>query len=227
MIGNYSDKNSILAKMININAKYNDKYIIGNKSGKNIMSIEEVKELSRSQMFNYYHDVLDNIFTQYEKLGVKIDYNNVEKNIKNINSYLANFENKDSFLLEINSVRNKGIDVNITEELHYSYYTENKILALNQVIIDNYYISKDKSNYEKLISSSLDSLVKKLKKEKGTILLDGEDITKLEMTKKSPSDKSVVDSIMTNLGINNINDFKTNDNILIKKGNEVNPLLVR
>lgn len=146
MIGNYSDKNTVLTKAINVNHKVENKVVITQSS-------QDILKIVRSQGRNYYFDTLFKVFSDYkllfDTLGIKNNINvktfesSFESNVKEINNLLIQHNVRN--LLE-QYTNTQGADFNkisLTEELHYSNYGENKIPALNQLLVDNYRIFSD------------------------------------------------------------------------------------
>ena len=231
MIGNYSDKNSILSKIIDKHVKQGSKFIIGHESGKDIMSMTDVLQLFRNQSKNFYTDVLNNIFDQYGKLGLELNKITnhttqeklVKENINRINTFLQSFKNLDSFLLNNREKSLLDNTINITSELHYSAY-EGK-LSLNQIIIDNYFIYKDNKNFDKLVEKTEKSLTDKLLKLKGNILFDEKTADKFDKNGFS------INKMLTTFGIDKDNfnkSFIKEGNILVvNKSGKINPLLKR
>lgn len=239
MIGNYSDKGSILSKIIGTGAIHDGKFIIGNSLGQNIMPMDELLELTRKQSANYYKDLVYNIFEQYEKLGVKIKKNDVEGNIKAVNKFLQGFENKNSFLEYVIQNNLNDNSVNIIEELHYSEYMVDgrKKLSMNQLIIDYYNIFNNQANFNEFIKLQETNLTRKLLKEKGELLFDSQELSIIEGSKiiEEDSKKSVVDDWLTSFGVTK-QDYKpflktekgtiVGHRILLENG-RINPLLKR
>ncbi len=240
MIGNYSDKNSIVNKIIDKNIKHNGEYIIGNNSGKNVMTQTNLLELVRTQSYNYYWDVVRNIFDQYSKLGVKISNVNVanpdikiiKSNIKKINDFLKEFKTLNDLLEHIRTKRLNDDSINISGELHYSIYVSPEDgksirLGLNQPIIDNFFIFENKDNFNHFVKESENSLINKLiKYSNSEYLFSSGDLDKMEEKDLS------LNSLLTTFGIDK-KSFQTNfvvkgEGVLIKsKTGLLNPLLKR
>jgi hypothetical protein len=134
LVGNYSDKNSILSKLFGLNASYNNKSIIGNRSGQNILSEEALQDLVRTQSLNFFSDNLNEIIKQYKYLGLELDLKSpIPQNLTKINEYLKQFEGKyNSFLEIIRQARLKNPEVNFQLERHYTFYGSR--IAVNQNI---------------------------------------------------------------------------------------------
>ena len=144
MIGNYSDKNTVITKIIDANYKHD---------GKNVLikqDIGTIQELVRSQARNYYYDTLVDVFTDYkilfDALGIANTINpdvdkSFDSSVSQINSILE--KNNIRSLLEKYTNLKTGVPINLTEELHFSQYGKRK--ALNQLILDNFRIFSDSS----------------------------------------------------------------------------------
>jgi hypothetical protein len=167
MIGNYSDKSHIIGKLFKKNISINNKYIIGDDTAdiENIMDTKEILDLFKQQSFNYYSDLIFlELFPVYKNFGVKIDYSNFNKSIKNINDFLKEFKSKNDLFTYLRANFTKGIDV--VEELHYTTYLDeagNPRLALNQVIIDFYNIFSNNTLFDQFVQNQRKSLINKLK----------------------------------------------------------------
>lgn len=173
-LGNYSDKNTILAKSISTDAMISidgiSKYIIGNKyAGKksgNTLSITELLDTFRKQMYNYYSSALQSVFEDYKKLGVDIS-GDINKDIKTVNNFLKPLS-QGQFLELVRLKRATDKSINITNELHFSSYNiddNNSRLALNQIIVDYYNIFKNQSNFKEFVNKQETLLIEKLQKE--------------------------------------------------------------
>lgn len=153
IIGNYSDKSTILAKVINGD-------FILNKEERNVTilkeSIDNILEAVRVQGYSFYGDTLITVFNDYKEvfdaLGIKhkITPNNFDMlntNISEVNRILTSLTTKErSPIIELNSRLSKipvGLrpKVALTEELHYSKYADGTFL--NNFLIDNFTIFSD------------------------------------------------------------------------------------
>jgi hypothetical protein len=149
MIGNYSDKSTILTKLINIDAK--------DESGKRFldMSSDEILNTIRKQSKNYYGDLFQSTFAKYKQiLGNKI---NVTEFRNNINIFNDNIKEINNFLS-----KNDVLDYSkhgLVEELDYSKY--GKQTALNQLLIDYYRIFTNDGEFKKFIDLQEKSLINK------------------------------------------------------------------
>lgn len=150
MIGNYSDKSTVLTKIINgdfvFNAKKNNVPLIS-------LDIKTILGIVRLQAENYYTDLLNKIFKDYELLlGIKKQVD-PDLTIKKINEALKT--------TNIRTLSQKASDlkINFTEELHYSVY--NKIPSLNQLIVDNYRIFKDNATFLEFVERQEKSMLNK------------------------------------------------------------------
>lgn len=246
IIGNYSDKSTILSKIIDKNFTYgiNNEYVIGNIEGKNIMPIEDVLKLVRNQNNSFYTDIIKNNFEQYKKLGVKI-HGGIKvdpRDIKTINDYLSTFKSKDDFLKEVINKSFSDPSINIMEELHYSNYIDangNKRLALNQTILDYFNTFSNEIEFNKFVKRQEKSLADKLTGEnESEYLFDNKRLLEIESSEKNKGDlsKSVFDTYKTSLGINDL-EYKSfvakdkNNEVIGHKiqlsTNKINPLLKR
>lgn len=150
MVGNYSDKSTILTKIINANFKYG-------KSNNLLIqeSPETILEVLMTQGANYYKQALTQVVTDYEKiLGLKV----------NIGSTLTSRATKINKYLAENSVRSlskqaSDLGINFTEELHYSKYSEG--IRINQYLVDNYSIFSNKDLFEEFIARTEQSFIDK------------------------------------------------------------------
>lgn len=143
VLGNYSDKNTILTKIINAKHKIGESLAIEK-------SVRDIQEEVRSRGYNYYHDTLYKVFSDYKKLcdfiglknNIKLDNfdSNFDKNINEINTILKT-RGVRSLLSEYTEKGGPFDNFSLVEELHFSKYE--KITSLNQTLIDNYRIFSD------------------------------------------------------------------------------------
>lgn len=228
MIGNYSDKSTILSKIIDKNATdSNGSFIIGSrevldpKNELNVLTPEAVKELVRKQGFSYYSDLMDNIISQYSKIFTIDPKLSISNKIAAINKRLRTFDLND-FLKLVIEKRKKDSTINITEEVHYSTYTEGnkKVLALNQTILDYYNIFSTQGNFRLFTQYQESGLMEKLSLEKGGNIL----FTKSE--KNSLSKTTKFDDILKILGIGEYNKFVgEKGDLIVSEDGDLNPLL--
>ena len=170
IIGNYSDKNTVLTKIINAASTYNDKNILK-------MGEEELMDLIRNQSLNYYTDIFNDIFKTYKNLfdglGIKnkIDLTSIKKsfdtNISEINDILSK-NNVHDLNRQYNNIRltNPSLPkVDITDELHFSSYngSKGKITSLNQQLVDFYRIFSNQKNFDKFVELQENNLIEKFK----------------------------------------------------------------
>ncbi|MDA3856257.1 MAG: hypothetical protein PF569_08420 [Candidatus Woesearchaeota archaeon] len=185
--------------MINKNVAYQDKNtsksrnIIGNSNGTDMLSIEELLELVRTQSLRFYTDVTNNIFDEYSKLDKDLNKNlnkekNFSKKITIINNFLSKYD-KTVLLNLIRKVRNTDKTLNITEELHYSSYVDPETgdtrLAVNQQIVDFYNIFSNKTWFNEFVRAQESSFRTKLAAENGDILFDNNYIQAVNNSTKS------------------------------------------
>ena len=168
-LGNYSDKSTILAKLISCDAETHEGELIKN------LPNEKLVELFRLQNKNYYVDITNDIFKQFEylfknngsiKKFEKLDFNG---KVKFINDYLVKTDADGKNLFQKEKKQAVFSGANFVDELHYSSYVEKgkKRLALNQLIVDNYNIFSDNNegeaneSYKKFIQMQEDNLISK------------------------------------------------------------------
>lgn len=154
MIGNYSDKNTVITKIINGNF-YIESDSNPSKTPVLKLPTSDLLELVRIQAGNYYKDTLKKIFKDYETLlGIKLSLS-YDDNINKINKILKT--------IDIRSLSKKASDnnINLTEELHYSTY--NGVLSLNQLIIDNYRIFNDAELFIQFVERQEKNMLDKFK----------------------------------------------------------------
>jgi hypothetical protein len=224
ILGNYSDKPTILAKIINGDFKLTE-------NGKPIVreSIDTILETVRVQSFSYYSDLLDSIFLDYKNifdiLGIK---NNIDLNWKNNNKLEDNVKNINDILKvnSISSINDRLADISpdkrpnlLMQELHYSKYSNGTFL--NNLILDNYLIFSDSSKdglfYNMFVPRTESSFITKF--------------SKFSNPDSLHIDKNEIDSYLNLLSINR-EDFKSKngskstyeyDSLLIN--NKLNPFV--
>ena len=161
ILGNYSDKNSVFTKIINAN------YNLPNSKIPVIQEdIGKILQTVRLQGLNFYTDSLNRIFTDYKELLSKTGYakesnqlsDNIENNIKVINSVLS----KANILDIIRTYSKlpydqKSKDLTITEELHYSYYSDGTFI--NQTLADNYRIFGNEDLFTQFVEIQENSFI--------------------------------------------------------------------
>lgn len=161
MLGNYSDKSTILNKLISVDAKIGDKRILD-------LSMNELLETIRTQSLDYYTDLFNDLFMNYNKLfgaigyDAKLDYSstkNFNKNIEILNNYLL-FNNLSEDLKEAFKVDKSII---IEEERSYSVYNKgkDKLKAINYQLVDYYNIFNTKTTFNKFIKFQENKFTKK------------------------------------------------------------------
>lgn len=158
-LGNYSDKNTILTKIINGGFKYN----IGGEE-KNVLQLsnEELFGLIQQQGGNFYKDAITKVLEDYNKLlALSPILNNIgtldiEATIATINNILKT--------VDVRSISKRASDlkINFTEELHYSKY--NKEVRLNQLLVDNYRIFNNKEIFAEFVTRQENSMLEKFSK---------------------------------------------------------------
>lgn len=198
IIGNYSDKSTILAKVINGN-------FILNKEERNVTilkeSIDDILETVRVQGYSFYYDTLKSVFNDYKEvfdaLGIehKITPNNFDKpdklntNVSEVNRILTSLTTKErSPIIELNSRLSKmpadlRPKVTLTEELHYSKYADGTFL--NNFLIDNFIIFSDSNEnglfYNDFVKHNERKFLEKFSNNKGNSKVDlGLDTKKID-----------------------------------------------
>lgn len=158
VIGNYSDKNTILAKKISIaNSIYNDKLIIGGNGEK--LTISELKDLVRTQQHSFLSDLYRDMITKYKLLFPDIEISSdisTSKTAYNAINKKLNSMSQDA-LLQL--AEEKGVE--LVEEKDYSTYKGEKgrILGLNQNLFDNFEFYKKDSEFNKFMNYEMDNLI--------------------------------------------------------------------
>lgn len=151
LIGNYSDKSTILTKIINANKSIDGKKPIAQTS------IDVILEKVRVQAANYYKDLVTKVVNDYNKLLDLTSTGNLEKDIKIIDDALLKM--KDTRDL---SKKASDLGINFTEELHYSKYKDG--LGLNRTAINNYLIFNDVNKFNEFVEKQEESMLEKFKK---------------------------------------------------------------
>ena len=151
LIGNYSDKNTILTKIINASKSIDGKKPIAQTD------IDIILEKVRVQAANYYKDLVTRIVNDYNKLLDLTSTGNLEKDIKRIDDALLKM--KDTRDL---SKKASDLGINFTEELHYSKYKDG--LGLNRTAINNYLIFNDVNKFNEFVEKQEESMLEKFKK---------------------------------------------------------------
>ena len=148
MIGNYSDKNTVLTKIINGKFKV---------EGTDITKLSNTKLLDqvKNQAGNYFKDTVDKVFDDYSiLLDIKLT-TDFEKNVKLINDKLNKIDVRS--LSKLASDKN----INFTEQLHYSKYDGK--YTLNQYLIDNYKIFNDTKLFKEFVKYQEQEMINKYK----------------------------------------------------------------
>ncbi len=231
IIGNYSDKSTILAKVINGD-------FILNKEERNVTILKEdirdILETVRVQGYSFYGDTLKSVFNDYKEvfdaLGIehKITLDNLNRlnnNVSEVNRILTELTTKErSPIIELNDRLSKmpadlRPEVTLTEELHYSRYADGTFL--NNFLIDNFTIFSDSSEdglfYNDFVNHNERKFLEKFSNNVGNSKVDlGLD------TKK-------IDKVLTtfNLTSENFKDSsgKTNYNSVTLSEGKLNPLI--
>lgn len=173
MIGNYSDKGTILSKLIDGNWTINKK-LVRHMDGK------EIANIVKSQGNAYYSDALQNVFNDFNALfeAANVPHENLilsegdngagtERSIKEINRILSD-PNTD--IHDIISRANRP-DIKITEELHYSRYGNeflfNQVLADNYRIFNSQEVEGEENLFDRFVKIQEDSFLNKFEGIKG------------------------------------------------------------
>ena len=193
LIGNYADKSTIMSKIISLGITHDEKLIIGKAQSlseedkiKEIMTMDEVLNLFRTQSLAFYTDLLNDIFDQYRKLNPElakklksVEGNNPENfnhNINVINEYLGTFSSVDSFLAYASNMQKQDTSIKLTEELHYSFYNNKSRIGLNQTAVGYYQIFRDPKLFNEFVRKEEESFMNKLIAEKGEYLFNEREI---------------------------------------------------
>lgn len=193
LIGNYADKSTIMSKIISLGITHDEKLIIGKAQSlseedkiKEIMTMDEVLNLFRTQSLAFYTDLLNDIFDQYRKLNPElakklksVEGNNPENfnhNINVINEYLGTFSSVDSFLAYASNMQKQDTSIKLTEELHYSFYNDKSRIGLNQTAVGYYQIFRDPKLFNEFVRREEESFINKLIAEKGEYLFNESEI---------------------------------------------------
>lgn len=184
MLGNYSDKNTVLTKIFRGDAKYNGNEIVK-------MSDSDLLEVVRNQSLNYYRDLTDSIFSDYKELFDTLGIKNIMGTNFNVNASEINRILNDVDILKLQKdyekIRLKNPKsykkLTFVEELHYSTYNVDgsKKIYLNQTILDNYRIFSNGDYFKTFVRKQEESLIKKYKeffKEEKLILSNYENVDK-------------------------------------------------
>lgn len=193
LIANYADKSTIMSKIISLGITHDEKLIIGKAQSlseedkvKEIMTMDEVLNLFRTQSLAFYTDLLNDIFDQYRKLNPElakklksVEDNNPENfnhNINVINEYLGTFSSVDSFLAYASNMQKQDTSIKLTEELHYSFYNNKSRIGLNQTAVGYYQIFRDTKLFNEFVRKEEESFMNKLIAEKGEYLFNEREI---------------------------------------------------
>lgn len=227
MIGNYSDKSTILTKIINssvaINSdsEENKKYIIGNEDSSKVMSVEEVIELTRVQSFSFYSDMFNEIFNQYNILFTGLNLLSLsgtfDEKVTRINNYLQS-KSKKELLSDQKKVWTINNNLGLSEEIHYSSYSNG--LALNQQLVNFYRLTSSSDNFNLFVKSQENSFSNKLIKQTGDNMLFDFDELSSEIIEGDLSKLDEYKKLSKFLGVGEL----TRKSIVNKKG-ELHPML--
>lgn len=165
IIGNYSDKSTILAKLINGNFSINE--------GKNILeeNIETILEKVRTQGYNYYYDSVTKVVSDYKILMDFLGYENtVNTNItSDLNNSISQIEDFLSIYKITDLVKviadeqlrtGKDLGMNLIEELHYSNYSNG--VKMNSFLLDNFRIYSSPNLFNQFVQATEKSALSKI-----------------------------------------------------------------
>ena len=152
VLGNYSDKSTILAKIINGNFSVDGKTPIVKAP------IVDILKTVRTQAANFYTDLIDKVSKDYKTLfdtlgisnniNTEASYNNRLKNIEEINNLLET--NNLSKLKELYAENNAHTgDLELTEELHYSKYSNGT--KMNDYIVSQFKVFNDETLFNTFV----------------------------------------------------------------------------
>jgi len=213
MLGNYSDKNTILTKIINGSFK-----IQGNSKTILQYSQKELLNIVKLQGGSFYKNTLVNVLADLNFLLGRTDKRVVETNVKKIESDIKEL----NIILENTDVRTlskKASDngIKILEELHFSKY-EGKF-KLNQLLVDNYRIFNDDDLFNDFVKLQENEVIRKFKKyNKSSEIKFLKDIDLKKISEKLGIEEKEFPKKETN-GKENI------DYTQIESSGELNPLL--
>ena len=153
IIGAYSDKSTILQKIINANFVINGKPIVEN-------SIEDILETVRKQSQYYYHDTVETVFNAYKELfnivginpGTDLSIDNFEASVEAINNILSKHNISDLV------VQAQAPHIKITAELHYTRYADGTFL--NNLLLDNYRIFSSEDLFKEFVKRQEQSFLR-------------------------------------------------------------------
>ena len=176
IIGNYSDKNTILAKQINKNTSINGQRVFG---GEDIMSLNDLTEFARVQQFSFLSDTYRDIITKYNKifgLTLSTDIRQRKTSFNTINEELSKID-EDTLMKKAEEA---GVD--LVDQKDYSVYNKT-VLRLNQNLFDYIEIYSSKAKFNNFLERDLDNTVFDIinsdKSENGKYLFKPSDIEKL------------------------------------------------
>lgn len=146
LIGNYSDKNTVLTKIIN------GKFKIGNKEVTKLTNEELITQV-RKQGSNYYTDTVNKVIKDFHALLGTKSGGSIDADVTIINNALSK--------VGVRSLAQKASDlgINLTEQLHYSTYSGKT--TLNQFLLDNYKIFSSEKLFKQFVARQESSMVDK------------------------------------------------------------------
>lgn len=167
MLGNYSDKGTIILKTVSGEHTHNGKKVISD-------SIENIQELIRIQGGNFYQDTVLKVIKDYYSLFknsemFKLDLS-LLKNIKrgdDVSDFIKAFDFIDVLLKHL-SDNNISIydfntnNINITEELHYTSYSD-RPLSTNRQLLSTFVIFSSKNNFKTFVDRTNNKFIKDYK----------------------------------------------------------------
>ena len=231
MLGNYSDKVSVPLKQINVNTKLDNSNvpIIAEK-------MSTILNKVRSQSYDYYSDLMQNIFEQYnnlfsligkdEKLDLNFKESNTifDNNINIISKYLIENSLSNDLKIAFDKEDPNNRNLNFIEELHYSKYSnsEYSLIGLNQTIVNYYKIFNDVNIFNQFVKDQEDLFTSKYNDyfNNSKVIDFQTDISSNEMKRFCINSGENYDNYILNYTENN-------QNLLLGSNGSLNPLLKR
>ena len=237
MLGNYSDKGTILLKTIDASYIHRGEKVISKDD-------KDLKELVRTQGFNFYNDSVNSVISDYSKMFDTLliyspkysplalisekDLNTLKstnrestsKEVINafniIDSVFAKLTDNGISIYDLNAeYASYGNNSPLMEELHYSSYSDVK-LSTNRQLLSSYVIFSSPSNFNKFAERVESKFISDYNE-----LID--DKNELELPEDIASE---ISSLVKPENLNvKLGKFKTNSTLKISIKGELNPLL--
>lgn len=168
IIGNYSDKSSIVTKSINADWAGNDKipYVKG--------KLSVLQEKVRTQGMAFYKDTVENVVSDYREL-FKAYNKAIGEEVLVIDAWATDDSGVDGANMDVISEQLNAIlrkykisdiiktadrpDIRIMEELHYTKYGKN--MYINQYLFDTFKIFRDVDKFKTYVKKQEDSFITK------------------------------------------------------------------